>query len=397
MKSPEDFDSFDDYLAWLNEHRAEGKGIVFRRPSELRALGASETRRTVWGPWLAEKELALLSGKPKVGKSTLIEGITGAIVSDADAFLGWPVVTGDVVVITEENRTLALRRYASERYSLMTREDLWPLPTWADLLEAAAAHVQATGAVLVVIDTLAHWAGLRADQEKDPSTMQTVMAAQAGLLRTGAAVLDGHHQRKAGGEGGDAIRGAGSILANVDMSLEYERVGEGVRRTTGASSPRVATRPRRCWLCRGIAPPAAGPSTARPMTAPAAATRAWPAGCSMRFRSGRLASPRTTSLRRWEWIGASSTSRRRRVDSGLVDFYGEGKPGRPRHYFRPESAPSAPGPPPPGGAESPRPPYRGADYADDAAESAPGRTPGQTNGTGDPEAVERVFGEERQP
>ncbi len=182
------------------------------------------------------------------------------------------------------------------------------------------------------------------------------------------------------------------------MSLEYERVGEGApahyRRivTEGRhEAPAVLVvswdRATGGWAVHGEADDRASSSDASLARRMLDALPLGPPGITQ----DDLAQALGVDRRKFHKPLADA------VDSGLVDFYGEGKPGRPRHYFRPESAPSAPGPPPPGGAESARPPYRGADYADDAAESAPGRTPGQTNGTGDPEAVERVFGEERQP
>jgi hypothetical protein len=209
--------------------------VIFRRPSELRAMGATEAATPVWGSFLTRAHSTLLSGKPKAGKTTLVEGIANAIVSDAGAFLGYPVAGGEVVVITEESRALALKRYPSERFSLLTREDAWPMPTWADLLKAAADRVIGTGAVLVVIDTLAHWASLRGDQEKDPSVMQGVMAAQAVILRVGAPCSTATTSARLAARRATPSAGPARSWATSICRWSTSASGPTTRRTTGAS------------------------------------------------------------------------------------------------------------------------------------------------------------------
>ena len=205
---------------------SDGPPIVFKRPSELRDL-VPERREWVVDGLIARRAITLVGGKPKVGKSTLIGGLGTAVASGAGSFLGLRAAQGEVVVVTEEGRDEALAKYGHERFSLLTREDIWPLPSWEALIEAVVARCDKVGAVLVSIDTLAKWSRMAAETEKDSGASQAVVDQLQAVCNTGAGVLLNHHQRKGIAGDDDAIdsfRGSSAIAAAVDCLVAYERV-----------------------------------------------------------------------------------------------------------------------------------------------------------------------------
>ena len=68
--------------------------------------------------------------------------------------------------------------------------------------------------------------GFAEGQEKDAGATQATLDALVLATQANLAVPLAHHQRKSGGEGGDAVRGSGAIFGAVDLLLELERVGE---------------------------------------------------------------------------------------------------------------------------------------------------------------------------
>jgi AAA domain-containing protein len=209
--------------------------IVFRRPDQLRELAPTREEFVLEG-LIAAGAITLLGGKAKAGKSTLAAAIADAVASGAGSFLGLMAAAGEVVVVTEERRQDALVKFPHARLSLLTREDVWPLPGWEALIQAMAARCREVGAVLAIIDTLASWARMPPDAEKDAGAAVATMQKQWAITRTGAALLDCHHLRK-GDIGPDDdvweyFRGASALLAECDCAIAYERVrGDGTPAT----------------------------------------------------------------------------------------------------------------------------------------------------------------------
>ena len=76
---------------------------------------------------------------------------------------------------------------------------------------------------MLVIDSFSFWSSLGEGQENDSAVMQRTLGALTEATSAGLAVVLVHHQRKGGGEDGDAVRGSGAIFAAVDMLIEVER------------------------------------------------------------------------------------------------------------------------------------------------------------------------------
>lgn len=203
-----------------------GRALAFVSAVDLGAVTPSEPE-WVWEGYAARGAVTLQAGKPKSGKSTIACALTDAVSAGAGAFLGRRVTEGAVVYVSEEGAgTLVHKLPASDRVRVLTRDAAWPKPTWPTLIAAAVAEAKHVGAVLLVIDALSFWAGFAEGQEKDAGSAQAVMNALAAATAAGLAVLVVHHQRKAGGEDGDAVRGSGAIFGAADVLLEVERAGE---------------------------------------------------------------------------------------------------------------------------------------------------------------------------
>ena len=176
----------------------------------------------IWGGYLAPAAITLVAGKPKSGKSTLACGLAEALTAGAGEFLGRAVRQCSVVYLSEEGAG-TLKPKLSGRIRTLTRDGAWPRPGWATLIAAATIEADRIGATVLIVDSLSFWSSLDEGQENDSAVMQRALGALGAATSTGLAVVLVHHQRKGGGEDGDAVRGSGAIFAAVDMLIEVER------------------------------------------------------------------------------------------------------------------------------------------------------------------------------
>jgi len=199
--------------------------VRFRTPAELRRETPAEPP-WVWEGYIARGWLAIFAGKPKVGKSTTLMGLVDAVAASANTFLDRPVHGGPVIVVTEEGNVSALEKLPDlDSLRVLTRDSAWPMPGWRELLSEAVAEAKRINAVLLVIDSFAFWGQLPPDAENDAGAVQRALAPVVEATINNLAVVLVHHQRKAGGEGGDALRGTGALAGTADMLIELERPG----------------------------------------------------------------------------------------------------------------------------------------------------------------------------
>ena len=227
VPAPGNADYYAELVREARHGSPEPEGLRFTPWTELRATAPPEPPWVLEG-YIAQRALTVLAGKPKVaGKSTLACAIAEAVDANAATFLGRDVAGGPVVYLSEEGpASLAPKLSESGKSTALTREDAWPKPSWSQLIEAAVTEAQRIGAVLLIIDALAFWAAFAEGEEKDAGAAQAAMDALGAATAAGLAVLLVHHQRKAGGEDGDAVRGSGAIFGAVDILVELERLGE---------------------------------------------------------------------------------------------------------------------------------------------------------------------------
>src|SRR5450756_2910095 len=114
---------------------------------------------------------------------------------------------------------------------------------WAETVDHIDAHCRRLGAVLVVIDTLSKWAGLRGEEEQAAGfAMEAVGQLQYLAASSGAAVIVVRHERKSGGATGEAGRGSSAFAGDFDTITSIRKVtGEKTQRRLGAEGRHDAT------------------------------------------------------------------------------------------------------------------------------------------------------------
>lgn len=180
-------------------------------------------------PWAAEGAITEVDGKPKsAGKTTWGLYLVKAVVDGAD-FLGEPTTKTPVVYLTEQSsRTFGA---ALHRTGLVGRTDLsvlfWPetrRATWVEILVAAREKCKETGAKLLIIDTLARFAGMAGDSENNAGDALKIMRPLRMIAEHDElAVVVMRHERKSGGEVGDSGRGSSAFAGEVDVVLSIRR------------------------------------------------------------------------------------------------------------------------------------------------------------------------------
>lgn len=184
----------------------------------------------LWQGLIAPESLTLLAGKPKVGKSTVVYGLLGAL-ADGRPFVGRTTRTTGALVLSEEPAVatgMKIHKFGGRSaHHSIHRADLRAFGSWADSIDAAAAYAHLKGLGLIVVDTFAELAGIRGDEENDAGSILGAIDPLRKAADDGLAVLLVHHQRKSGGTHGDGIRGSGALAGAVDVLLELERGGGG--------------------------------------------------------------------------------------------------------------------------------------------------------------------------
>jgi hypothetical protein len=200
-----------------------GAPLAFIGADELRARTPAEPDWIIDG-YAAPGAVTLLAKKPKAGGSTLALAMAEAVAADAPTFLGRRIKGGPVVYVSEEAiGTLAHKLAATNRIRVLSRERAWPKPTWGELIRGSIDEAERVGAVMLVIDTLPYWAQLPREAQNDAGVVQETMEPLLRAAKSGLALLIPVHQRKGGGEDGEAVAGATAITGAADIVLELER------------------------------------------------------------------------------------------------------------------------------------------------------------------------------
>jgi AAA domain len=181
-----------------------------------------------WRFYLALYVLALLAGRPKVGKSTLVMALLKAALR-GEAFLGLEAKARGVLLLTEERRdTLAEKARilglmdAEVQVYVLARGDVRDTP-WPEVVRQAMTFCSEHGIDVLVVDTLDRWTGIRGEAENAAGVVNEAMEPLQYAAAAGLAVLAVSHQRKSGGEYGEAVRGSNAFTGAVDVVVELER------------------------------------------------------------------------------------------------------------------------------------------------------------------------------
>lgn len=195
-------------------------------------------------PWAVEGYVAAgaitggIDGKPKAAGKTTFALHLCAKVLDGERFMGLATARTGVVYLTEQSATTFAE--ALVRAGLQDREDLAVLlwrdavgAGWGRVVRGAVGEALRRGAGLLVVDTLPQFAGLRGDAENSASAaLEAMRPLQETAAAHGLAVIVVRHERKSGGQVGDAGRGSSAFAGAVDVIVS-------VRRPEGNARPTV--------------------------------------------------------------------------------------------------------------------------------------------------------------
>jgi predicted ATP-dependent serine protease len=214
---------------------AERQSLPFRPLSEA-IKDAPDEPDWFWDGYVGPQILTLFGGPAKVGKSTTLFGLLGAM-ERGEAFLDRDTRKARALILSEERPgTLKEKhdRFRFDPHILLRHEQNGK--AWHSIVEEAVAYCKERDLSVLVIDTWDKFIGLRGDQENQSGSvtdrlMPLLMAAGDGL-----AVIVVTHHRKSGGEHGDAVRGSNALVGGVDVVVGLERAKGEV-----APSARVLT------------------------------------------------------------------------------------------------------------------------------------------------------------
>ena len=223
----------------VSAQHTDGVWAERKLPFRTAAQIETETPATVdWiaSPWVAAGAITELDGKVKAaGKTTLLLEMCRAIL-DGEPFMDELTSTTPIVYLTEQNSPSF--RVAMERAGLLGRDDFIVL-AWADtvgvrrevVVQKAVSECKRRGARLLVVDTMAQFAGLQGDAENNAGNALEAIRPLQLAAAEGLGVVFSRHERKSGGEVGDSGRGSSAFGGAVDSIVTLRRP-EGRTRPT---------------------------------------------------------------------------------------------------------------------------------------------------------------------
>lgn len=232
--------------AWTPRAEKDSDAYKQEEPSETvfrfrtaRELAAATTERPEWiaPPYVVIGGITEVDGKAKAaGKTTWTLALCRCVL-DGLPFMGQPTVKAVIVYLSEQSP--ASLREALRRADLLNRNDLHVLcwhetrgADWPAIAAAAVAKAREVGALVLIVDTLPQFAGMKGDAENDAGSALAAVQPLQAAAADGLAVLMLRHERKSGGDVGDSGRGSSAFAGAVDIVLS-------LRRAEGASRPTI--------------------------------------------------------------------------------------------------------------------------------------------------------------
>lgn len=229
-------DTLPDLPAFLSEPEADwdrvsnaaaGRVLRWRNAAEVFAESPA------FVPWIAEPfvargALTFIEGRPKAGKSTFALALCRAVLR-GEEFLGRPTVRSSIVLLSEVGvfgLRLSLERAGigpEDAIDVVTLADRNGA-NWSKVAAEAAGLAREKGALLVV-DTLAPWAGV-----SDENDAGQAMLASRPLLEardSGLGVFALRHERKTEGAPGEAGRGSSAYTGSADSIVSIRKAPDG--------------------------------------------------------------------------------------------------------------------------------------------------------------------------
>ena len=201
---------------------ANERGDRFRSLAEI---GHVPPRLPTIAGMLAPGEIALLTGAPKSGKSTLAAGLA-ASVSRGGPFLGRPCAPGPVIYLAAERGggiTRRLRAAGADEAATFVAEWSPLLIEEADLI-IDGIRVATEAPALIVLDTLARClAGADENSSRDMGLAIAALATIQAAFPSSAVVVI-HHV----GKTSSTARGSNALVAGCDMELSVAKHAGGL-------------------------------------------------------------------------------------------------------------------------------------------------------------------------
>jgi AAA domain len=197
----------------------------------------------------ARGALVLVAGLPKVGKSTFVYGLLGALTSSAERFVGLPASSTWALLMTEESPATVeekVDRFGvdDERVFVISKRRMGAGRSWPKVVAETVAFCRAHPEVGVcAIDTWDKFVGLSAKRsETDTGVIVESIEPLYELLGLGVCVILITHQRKEEGEHGLRVRGGTALTGAVDVIVEVERVSGSAKLSENARVVKVVSR-----------------------------------------------------------------------------------------------------------------------------------------------------------
>jgi hypothetical protein len=334
---PHEGENGPDSAAAQGEGPAAAETKLFRTATEI-ATTVSAIVPWLAKPWVAAGAITQFVGKIKAaGKSTFVSFMVAAILNGTK-FLGELTVRSPVIWLTEQNDVSF--REVLRRANLLGRGDLLILShhlvgsrPWTVIAELAVVKAEEIGAKLIVVDTLTAFAGLSGDAENRAGDAEAaVRAISEPATAHGIAVALILHERKSGGDVGEASRGSSALGGAADLIVSIRRLDDPSRpnarliRTLG----RFDETPLELvieLLPTGYAPVGTA-SDAKTTSVEDAVLQALPSDSAGAVRVEDLMTTTAIGLTRIRAI------LRKLQAAGKVLSVGKGQRGDPRRYFR---------------------------------------------------------------
>lgn len=205
-------------------------------PDQMLATPQSEAA-WLWEGFIPAREITLLTGYWKAGKTTLLIHMLRAWQTEQKFFCGRRLNPATVLIVSQESTALWNSRLKkcdlTEKVLMFQRgKNNRPSPyegpatpqKWQALCRHLALQVRRHRLGLVVIDPIStFWA---VANENDAGEVRDAFLGLEEVTEAGAAVLLLHHPTKNNPQRGRGARGSGVLPASVAVSLEFQ-VGKG--------------------------------------------------------------------------------------------------------------------------------------------------------------------------
>jgi hypothetical protein len=312
--------------------------LKFKSGAEI-ALETDEPTEWIVAGFVVKGGMTELGAKVKAGKTTLITKLVRAV-GDGDDFLGKSTLKTATVYLTEQ--PMVSFRQAMERAGLLGRADFHVLQysdtqgvPWTELVAQAVRECKRVAAMLLVIDTLPQFAGLRGDSENNSGDALAAMDPLHRAAKQGIGIVLIRHERKSGGDVGDSGRGSSAFAGAVDIVVSLRRPEGNAKKTLRVlqALSRFSETPAELLIeltdggYISLGDPHDAAVKAAKDSILAVAPTSEPEAADLKQLTESADVPRATAQRAVKEL----------VEEGALTKLGEGKRGKPFKYWQPEN------------------------------------------------------------